>query len=181
MYILKKILKIALWIISIVIGLIVLLLLSIWIFSGNIPEGGTKIANETAEALNKIVEGIGQAANLVSEIAIASNEQAVGVDQINQGISQIADVVQTTSATSEETAAASEELSSQAEMLKSQIGKFRLRKKGSNSNYGDFGGMNPEVIKMLENMKGQNHSRGEGTTKANKKTITLSDQEFGKY
>ena len=144
-------------------------------------EGGTKIANETAEALNKIVEGIGQAANLVSEIAIASNEQAVGVDQINQGISQIADVVQTTSATSEETAAASEELSSQAEMLKSQIGKFRLRKKGSNSNYGDFGGMNPEVLKMLESMNGQNHSRGEGTTKANKKTITLSDQEFGKY
>lgn len=57
MYILKKILKIALWIISIVIGLIVLLLLSIWIFSGNIPEGGTKIAKKGWVKIGGIEQG----------------------------------------------------------------------------------------------------------------------------
>ncbi len=90
-------------------------------------EGGTKIANETAEALNKIVEGVSQATSLVGSIATASQEQALGVDQINQGISQISDVVQTTSATAQETAAASEELSGQADMLKSQVATFKLR------------------------------------------------------
>ena len=57
MYILKKNLKIALWIISIVIGLIALLLLSIWIFSGNIPEGGTKIAKKGWVKIGGIEQG----------------------------------------------------------------------------------------------------------------------------
>lgn len=57
MYILKKILKKALWIISIVIGLITLLLLSIWIFSGNIPEGGTKIAKKGWVKIGGIKQG----------------------------------------------------------------------------------------------------------------------------
>lgn len=57
MYILKKILKIALWIISIVIGLISLLLLSIWIFSGNIPEGETNIAKKGWVKIGGIEQG----------------------------------------------------------------------------------------------------------------------------
>lgn len=57
MYILKKILKIALWIISILVGLIALLLLSIWIFSGNIPEGGTKIAKKGWVKIGDIEQG----------------------------------------------------------------------------------------------------------------------------
>lgn len=89
---------------------------------------GTEIANQTSEALENIVEGIGKVATLVSNIAVASNEQAIGVDQINQGLTQISDVVQTTSATSQETAAASEELSSQAEMLRNQVNRFKLKK-----------------------------------------------------
>lgn len=66
-------------------------------------EDGTKIANTTAEALYKIVEGVSNAITLIENIAVASNEQFIGVDQVNQGITQIAAVVQTTSATSEET------------------------------------------------------------------------------
>ena len=144
-------------------------------------EGGTKIANVTAEALNKIVEGIGKAASLVSEIAIASNEQAIGVEQVNVGISQIADVVQTTSATSEETAAASEELSSQAEMLKTQIGKFKLRRKTQNTSYSELADINPEVLRMLEAMNLRSGNGNEKPSKSGKKKITLSDKEFGKY
>ncbi|NTV77630.1 MAG: HAMP domain-containing protein, partial [Clostridiales bacterium] len=49
--------------------------------SGSISKvaAGTKIADETAEALNKIVEDVAKAANLVGDIAIASNEQATGI------------------------------------------------------------------------------------------------------
>jgi len=91
-------------------------------------EDGTKIANETAVALNKIVEDMVKSSSLVKDIAIASNEQTVGIVQINQAIMQVSDVVQTNSATSEESAAASEELSSQAELLKEQVKRFKLKK-----------------------------------------------------
>ncbi len=145
-------------------------------------EGGTKIANETASALVKIVEGIEKVSNLVGDIAVASNEQALGVDQINQGIGQIADVVQTTSATSEETAAASEELSSQAEMLKHQVSRFKLRRMNQMNFSGGMDDLNPEVLKMLEMMK--NNKQLESSPKkadSNSKKIVLSEKEFGKY
>jgi len=61
----------------------------------NKVEGGTRIVNQTAEALKKIVDGVSSATDLVGDIAIVSKEQAIGVDQINQGIIQISDVVQT--------------------------------------------------------------------------------------
>ncbi len=88
---------------------------------------GTMIANETAKALDKIVEDVSRVASLVSEIATASHEQSSGINQINQGIIQVSNVVQTNSATSEESAAASEELLSQAEALKDQVSQFKLR------------------------------------------------------
>lgn len=130
--------------------------------------GGTKLANATAEALNKIVESVSEATNLVGEIAVASNEQALGVDQVNQGLTQISSVVQTTSATAEETAAASEELSGQSDLLKSQVATFKLR------SYNQDESLNPEVLKMLEEMKEQ--PRRPAVQK-----ISLSDSEFDKY
>ncbi len=149
-------------------------------------EGGTKIANATAMALDNIVRGVAKAAHLVSDIASASDEQAIGVEQVNQGIIQIAGVVQTTSATSEETAAASEELSSQAEMLKKQVGSFKLKENNGSLAYTGLEDLNPEVLKMLNSMSEKNkrhatsHFHKEtAATKQNK--IRVSDSEFGKY
>ncbi len=88
---------------------------------------GTKIADDTAEALGEIVAGIRKAGQLVSEIAEASGEQATAIGQVNRGIEQLSAVVQNNSATAEEAAAASEELSGQAEMLKSLVGQFSLK------------------------------------------------------
>ncbi len=147
-------------------------------------EGGTKIANETADALNKIVEDVTRVTELVSNVAIASNEQASGVEQINQGIMQVSQVVQTNSATSEESAAASEELSSQAALLKDMVSRFKLRK--NTKTYNHMEELNPDVIKMLEDMSGKKKSNGNaiesrnisGTTKSK---IALSEREFGKY
>lgn len=88
---------------------------------------GTKIAKQTAAALDKIVQDITKVAGLLSEIAVASNEQATGIAQVNQGIMQVSDVVQMNSATSQQSAAASEQLAGQAELLKEQVQRFRLK------------------------------------------------------
>jgi methyl-accepting chemotaxis protein len=89
---------------------------------------GTKLADETASALNEIVKGIESAADIVGEIANASNEQASAIAFVNRSIGQVSEVVQNNSATAEESAAASEELSSQAELLKEMMSRFRLNK-----------------------------------------------------
>ncbi|MBO4725422.1 MAG: hypothetical protein J5622_02840, partial [Firmicutes bacterium] len=92
---------------------------------------GTKIANETAEALAEIVEGIGKAAELVEGIATASNSQANDIEDVNKGIETVSQVIQSNSATSEESAASSEELYGQADMLKRIVSEFRLEKDGT--------------------------------------------------
>lgn len=134
-------------------------------------EGGTRLANDTAKALNMIVDDISRVAQIVGDIAIASNEQAAGIAQVNQGIIQVSQVVQSNSATSEESAAASEELSSQAELLKEQVSRFRLRKSyNQHMNSKDNEELTSNMVRMLEQMN----------SKKNRK-IVLSDNEFGKY
>jgi methyl-accepting chemotaxis protein len=142
-------------------------------------QAGTKIANETAYALDSIAKGISKVSSLINEIAIASNEQASGIDQVNQGIIQVSTVVQSNSAISEESAAASEELSSQAELLKQQVEKFKLKKTQYSNN--NLINLNPEVIKMLEKMSNENQEMDKRDNKKNINKINLSDKEFGKY
>lgn len=148
-------------------------------------ENGTKIASETAQALNKIVDDVAKAAFLVGDIAVASNEQASGIAQINQGIMQVSQVVQSNSATAEESAAASEELSSQAELLRESVGKFRLKK--ARKEYARYEDLSPEVLKMLENMSEMKNfdkafsEEARSEAAASRHKIVLSDKEFGKY
>lgn len=89
-------------------------------------EVGSKLAVETASALEEMLASVEQIADLVSNIAAASAKQATSVGQVNAGITQIADVVQTNSATSEECAAASAELSSLAGQLQHAVGRYKL-------------------------------------------------------
>jgi methyl-accepting chemotaxis protein len=145
-------------------------------------EGGTRIARDTAEALNMIVNGVEKVASLVNDIAVASNEQAMGISQINQGIMQVSQVVQSNSATSEESAAASQELTSQAMLLKDMVSKYKL-KKSHKVNHSE---LSPEVLSLLENMaemKKNSYSSQYGTEEAatTKSKIILNDNEFGKY
>lgn len=93
-------------------------------------EIGTKIANDTAEALTRIVEGISETAEVVSKIATSSNDQATAIAQINLGIEQVSQVIEVNSTTAEQSAAASEELHSQADLLKNLVDKFKLKKRG---------------------------------------------------
>lgn len=96
-------------------------------------EGGTHIADETANALLAAVDGVKQVTKTINQISEASNEQAQSIVQVTQGIDQISSVVQTNSATAEESAAASEELSGQAQVLKNLVGRFHLKDEDRNS------------------------------------------------
>lgn len=144
---------------------------------------GTTIANNTAMALNQIVEGVTKVADLVKEIAIASNVQASGITQVSQAINQVSQVVQTNSTTSEESAAASEELSSQAELLKNLVNQYKLKK--SNSYKNNSISLSPEVLKILKNM-GEKESllhinREHDEVAVSQSKIDLNDKDFGKY
>ncbi len=89
-------------------------------------EEGQKIAHDTAESLQAIVEGTSQTLHLVREIAAASSEQAMSIEQINIGVEQVSSVIQTTSATAGESANASSELSAQAGNLKDLMDRFHV-------------------------------------------------------
>lgn len=135
--------------------------------------GGTQIANKTAEALNVIVDKVTEVAVLVEHIATASNEQNLALEQINQGVIQVSQVVQSNSATSEQAAAASEELSAQAELLKQTVDQFELHETGGNSRFSGMG-----IGQEIKRYEGKKMSGGA----ANKPPrIALSDDEFGKY
>ncbi|MDD2497282.1 MAG: methyl-accepting chemotaxis protein [Desulfitobacteriaceae bacterium] len=152
-------------------------------------EAGTRIANETAEALGKIVEGVTKMVTLVGDIAVASNEQATSISQIDKGVEQISQVVQTNAGTAQESASASEELSTQADLLKEQVSKFSLKK--INERGLQLADLNPEVLALLQEL--MQKPKFSGTTGLARKAmkngshnipgiqISLSDSEFGKY
>ncbi len=142
---------------------------------------GTKIAKDTADSLNTIVEEIDIVYELINNIATSSNEQAIGIGQINQGIILVSDIVQTNSSTAEESAAASEELASQATLLDDMVSSFKLKdiKDGKDS---------------AKNVSLDKHNKGEtqidrdndinkvsNNISEDRPSIVLSDSEFGKY
>ena len=90
-------------------------------------EHGNQITDKTAEALQKVVEGIEDLANESKKAMEESKAQADAMMQIEQGIEQISTVVQNNSATAEETSATSEELSAQATNMNELTAAFQLR------------------------------------------------------
>lgn len=132
---------------------------------------GEEIANQTARALNEIVDGVSQAVDLISGIAISSNEQATGISQINVGLNQVSEVVQTNSATSEQSAAASQELSGQSELLTELVNQFTLK--------GDMGNAGRGKKRNGTNQK--DYMKRDRYAIVEKPQIILSDSEFGKY
>ena len=140
-------------------------------------DAGTRLAVHTAEALKKIVDGVSDAASLVSRIDAASNEQAIGLAQINQAVTQVSQIVQANSAASEQSAAASKELASQAEMMRNAVGKFHLKREGNARSYarGSDAQQDAEPAAYPRGVK--EHLQ----TTAARPTIALSDEDFGKY
>ncbi len=93
-------------------------------------EKGIRIADETAESMNKVVANAQLVVDQISSISDTTRAQADAITQVTTGIDQISSVVQTNSATAEESAAASEELSGQAALLKDILSGFKFRQDG---------------------------------------------------
>ncbi len=89
-------------------------------------ENGTRIANETADALTTAATKTSELSTTIDDISSAATGQSTSIMQVTQGIDQISSIVQTNSATAEESAAASEELSGQAQVLRELARQFRF-------------------------------------------------------
>ncbi len=116
--------------------------------------GGTKLARETADSLQKIVGEINRVTALVQGISVASGEQSTGIEQINQGLLQISQVVQANSASSQQTAAASRQLTAQAVTLNEHVSGFKLKGSGEQEALDQSRDeqITPEVLKTLDDM-----------------------------
>ncbi|MDX8397567.1 MAG: methyl-accepting chemotaxis protein [Mariprofundaceae bacterium] len=89
-------------------------------------EAGSKLVNESGEALTHIVQSVQKVSGIIAEISSSSQEQALGIEQINRAISQMDTGVQQNAALVEETAAASQTLNEQAGDMQSAVATFKL-------------------------------------------------------
>lgn len=121
---------------------------------------GSKIADDTAGALEIISNTAKKCDSQIESIAASSNYQATAVAQIEQAIAQVSQVVQTNSATSEECAAASEELSNQATRMRDLLSIYNLGGTGNVSGGIDNGSFSASAPKA--NMNEQIISLGDG-------------------
>ncbi len=157
-------------------------------------QAGTRMARETAAALNKMVTGVENSTVLVGNIAAASNEQATNIAQINKGIEQVAQVVHSISATSEQSASASEALSKQAEMMKNMVANFKTKKNATSQSGLSKERANEIREKAAEKVKEQEIKQLSGSNdylddpldpmagafRASQRII-LNDEEYDKY
>lgn len=128
----------------------------------NKVNAGSKIADETAKAMEAIANIVEQSEVLINGIAESSNYQATAVAQVEQAIAQVSQVVQTNSATSEQCAAASEELSNQAARMKEMLAIYQLGTPNASS------------------FKDSSSYQGSSSANANEQLISLGDG-FDKY
>ena len=89
-------------------------------------ERGMRVANETAQMLQKSVNEAKVASDIVENIYEASEKQKESMEQISTAIGQIADIVQQNSNMAETSASSSDELSQLAQDLKDLVGRFKL-------------------------------------------------------
>lgn len=142
-------------------------------------ENGTSIANNTAKALNEIVEGVGKVDDLINEIASASTEQAEGIEQVNQSLAHIDSVTQANTASAEQSAAAAEELSNQAMQLKHMLRRFRLNGHKNADEHTISSSKHVTRVDNENDIAAENPGAGAGES-ANE-FIALDDDEFGDF
>ncbi len=137
---------------------------------------GSEIADQSAEALYKIIEGIAKVSDLIGEIASASQEQVQGLQQVNQGLNQIDQVTQTNTANAEESASVAEELSGQAVQLKNIIRRFQLERKAQ---------MESDAFRLTGHQQEYKSPDAFGNEADNKREETpeliLDDDDFGSF
>lgn len=89
---------------------------------------GNRAAENAANAIGSVVDGIKQIADFSKNLKTMVEDQTDAMRQAEQGINQISEVVQSNAATAQEASATSQELSAQATILNGLIGQFSLKK-----------------------------------------------------
>lgn len=89
-------------------------------------EDGSKLVNQSGEALDKIVNGSKKVTDIVGEIAASSQEQSAGIDEINKAVVQMDELTQQNAALVEQIAAASESMGEQAQGLADLMAFFKI-------------------------------------------------------
>ena len=89
---------------------------------------GNRAAENAANAIESVIDGIKQIADFSSSLKVMVEDQAEAMRKAETGINQISQVVQSNAATAEEASATSQELSAQATILDGLIGQFTLKK-----------------------------------------------------
>jgi len=99
------------------------------LIEGSIKEvaDGNRAAENAANAIGSVVDGIKQIADFSKNLKTMVEDQTEAMRQAEKGINQISEVVQSNAATAEEASATSEELSAQATILDGLIGQFSLK------------------------------------------------------
>lgn len=90
-------------------------------------ENGTRIAHETEQSLQEVVDTANQITTIIEDIVRLSEEQAVEIEHISDGVETISHVIQSNSATAEQSAATSQELSGQANTMNDLVDKFKTK------------------------------------------------------
>jgi methyl-accepting chemotaxis protein len=85
-----------------------------------------KIAENSTELLEKLVEDIKKTYDLIVSITTSSNEQKDGAEQINLSIQELNNVTQQNAVAAEKLANFAEELASSAEMVREMVMFFKL-------------------------------------------------------
>ena len=89
-------------------------------------EHGSRLTQETEEALKNVIDGLDAIVLTVADVRSASDRQSESMHQIDKVVEQITGVVQTNSASAQESSATSEELSAQAQTLNDLVMQFKL-------------------------------------------------------
>ncbi len=92
-------------------------------------EEGTRLVNESGEALAEIVESVQDVAKIIREIATATVEQTSGINQVNQAIMQMDEMTQKNSQLVDHTRDISGVMDTQAVKLKQLMSTFVLEQK----------------------------------------------------
>lgn len=89
-------------------------------------EKGITIADETADNMGMVIEGVKASTDKMEEITAMLTEDVDRMNSIRTGINEVSSVVDNNSATSEETAAVSQEQKSQVERMVQMMKKFEI-------------------------------------------------------
>jgi methyl-accepting chemotaxis protein len=88
---------------------------------------GNKLANESGQTIEKLVESVQQVSTIMKEIAAASKEQYIGIQEVGKAINQLDDVTQQNAALVEEASATTDSMSNEASNLREKVNQFNIK------------------------------------------------------